>query len=53
LAEEPILKGTIMEYPLGLLYNPKGDNVEQIKFDSGNHFDWKIPLPRMDLNSER
>lgn len=47
LSEDPNspLQNAIMEYPLGVLYNPKKDTVERINFDSGKHFDWKRYSP--------
>lgn len=40
------IREAIVEYPMGVLYAPKQNTVKRLRFDSGDHNDWKLYSPR-------
>lgn len=43
--DEEIYSGSVVDYPIGVLYNPNDKEIEQVRWDSKKRFDYKAYNP--------
>lgn len=43
--DEEIYSGSVVDYPIGVLYNPNDKEIEQVRWDSKKRFDYKSYNP--------